>query len=78
MSMDANGNVRWTDAADHQLLELKAAGKSSRAITDVLKRSGSAIEQRLYILRDRARLEPESKVRARLAAFDGRMILKSE
>ena len=57
MSMDANSNVRWTDAVDRQLLELKASGKSTRAITDILKRSGSAIEQRLNILRDRAQLE---------------------
>jgi hypothetical protein len=54
MSMDANSNVRWTDENDRQLLQLKEAGRSTRTITDILKRSAAAIEQRLYLLRDRA------------------------
>jgi DNA-binding NarL/FixJ family response regulator len=51
--MGVNSNFKWTDDEDRSLLELKAAGKSNRAIADALKRSASAIEQRVYILRDR-------------------------
>ena len=51
--MDLNNNARWTDNEDHRLSELSASGKSHLAMSDVLGRSASAIEQRLYILRDR-------------------------
>jgi hypothetical protein len=46
-------NSRWTADDEHSLLELKAAGKSYRQMAGALRRTPPAIEQRLYILRDR-------------------------
>jgi hypothetical protein len=46
-------NSRWTAEHERSLLELKAAGKSSRQMAGALRRSPPAVEQRLYILRDR-------------------------
>jgi hypothetical protein len=48
-------NAKWTDDDDRRLLELKAGGKTDRAIGEILGRSGSAVEQRVYIMRNRAR-----------------------
>jgi hypothetical protein len=52
-----NSNSKWNAGDDSSLLEMKAGGKSDRAMADILKRSAAAVEQRLCILRDRARLE---------------------
>jgi hypothetical protein len=52
---ERNSNTKWTDDDDRRLLELKAAGKTNHAAGDILRRSAAAVEQRLYILRDRAR-----------------------
>jgi hypothetical protein len=54
--MHVNTNSKWTEADDRRLLELKAAAKTNRAIGEALSRSAAAVEQRIYILRDRARL----------------------
>ena len=51
---ERNSRNKWTDEDDRILLELKAGGKSHRAISDILKRSVASIEQRFYFLRDRA------------------------
>jgi hypothetical protein len=55
--VEANSSSKWNAGDDSRLLEMKAGGKSDRAMADILKRSIAAVEQRLYILRDRARLE---------------------
>ena len=52
--LEQNSGSKWTDDDDRQMLELKADGKSDRTIADILKRSAAAIEQRFYLLRDRA------------------------
>jgi hypothetical protein len=49
--LERNSGSKWTDDDDRQMLELKADGKSDRAIADILKRSAAAIEQRVYLLR---------------------------
>jgi DNA-binding NarL/FixJ family response regulator len=48
-----NSNTKWTEDEDRTVLALKAAGKSNRAIADALGRSPSAVEQRIYFLRNR-------------------------
>lgn len=53
--MSANNHSRWTDDEDRRLLEWKAAGKSSVYIGTKLRRTAVAVQQRLYVLRDRAR-----------------------
>jgi DNA-directed RNA polymerase specialized sigma24 family protein len=53
--MEIKSNTKWTDDDDRRLLELKALGKSNRETADILRRSASAVEQRLSLLRDRAR-----------------------
>ena len=49
--------ANWTDDDERHLMELKAAQITSRVMAKELGRSISAVEQRLYILRDRARSE---------------------
>jgi hypothetical protein len=49
--LEQNSGSKWTDDDDRQMLELKADGKSDRAIADILKRSAAAVEQRFYLLR---------------------------
>ena len=56
----SHGHLRYLRHApddDRRLLELKGVGKSNRETADALRRSASAVEQRLYLLRDRARRE---------------------
>jgi hypothetical protein len=45
--------AKWTEDDDQRLLEAKANGNSNRGIGRSLNRSASAVEQRVYILRDR-------------------------
>ena len=54
--LERNSGSKWTDDDDSRLLSLKDVGKTNRAISDELCRSMAAVEQRLYILRDRAQL----------------------
>jgi hypothetical protein len=46
-------NKPWTAEDDRRLLELRAAGRSTISISATPKRSQSAVEDRLYILRKR-------------------------
>jgi hypothetical protein len=46
-------NKPWTAEDDRRLLELRAAGRSTISISATPKRSQSAVEGRLYILRKR-------------------------
>jgi hypothetical protein len=55
--LETNSSSKWNAGDDSRLLEMKADGKSDRVMANILKRSASAVTQRLYILRDRARLE---------------------
>lgn len=53
VELDRKQSTKWTDDDDRSVLDLKTAGKSNRAIADALGRSASAVEQRIYILRER-------------------------
>jgi len=48
-------NKTWTEEHDRQLLEMRAAGRSSVSIGNALKRSVKAVNGRLSMLRARAR-----------------------
>ena len=50
-----NLNRGWTVEEDRRLLDLRATGRSSRSIGVALKRSTSAVDARLRILRKRDR-----------------------
>jgi hypothetical protein len=48
-------NTKWTEEDDLRLLQLRSAGKSVLSIGLALKRSSSAIEGRLGVLKAKAR-----------------------
>jgi hypothetical protein len=43
----------WTEDDDRRLLEARAVGRSSRVIAVALKRSATAVDRRLFILKAR-------------------------
>jgi hypothetical protein len=47
--------MKWTEEDDRRLLQLRSAGKSVLSIGLALKRSSSAIEGRLGVLKAKAR-----------------------
>jgi hypothetical protein len=53
--MALKSNTKWTEEDDRRLLQLRSAGKSTRSIGLALRRSSSAIEGRLGVLKARAR-----------------------
>jgi hypothetical protein len=48
-------NMKWTEEDDRRLLQLRSAGRSTLSIGLALKRSTSAIEGRLGVLKAKAR-----------------------
>jgi hypothetical protein len=53
--MARNSYSQWTADEDRQLLEMKAAGKTSMVIAIALKRTEAAVHQRFHLLRLRER-----------------------
>jgi hypothetical protein len=53
--MARKSNSKWTEEDDRRLLELRSAGKSVLSIGLALRRSSSAIEGRLGVLKAKAR-----------------------
>lgn len=53
--MARKSNTKWTEEDDRRLLQLRSAGKSALSIGLALRRSSSAIEGRLGVLKARAR-----------------------
>ena len=53
--MARKSNTKWTEEDDRRLLELRAAGRSALSIGLALRRSSSAIEGRLGVLKTRSR-----------------------
>ena len=53
--MPPRRNRPWTAEDDRRLMELRAAGRSTISISAALKRSQSAVEGRLHILRKRTK-----------------------
>jgi|EndMetStandDraft_5_1072996.scaffolds.fasta_scaffold66427_1 hypothetical protein len=53
--MARKSNTKWTEEDDRRLLELRAVGKSALSIGLALRRSASAIEGRLGVLKAKAR-----------------------
>jgi hypothetical protein len=53
--MARKSNMKWTEDDDRRLLQLRSAGKSPLSIGLALKRSTSAIEGRLGVLKAKAR-----------------------
>jgi len=59
--MARNSNTKWTEEDDRRLLQLRSAGKSALSIGLALRRSSSAIEGRLGVLKARAAREIASE-----------------
>jgi hypothetical protein len=53
--MARKSNTKWTEEDDRRLLELRAAGRSALSMGLALRRSSSAIEGRLGVLKAKAR-----------------------
>lgn len=53
--MARRSNTKWTEEDDRRLLQLRSAGKSALLIGLALRRSSSAIEGRLGVLKARER-----------------------
>jgi hypothetical protein len=53
--MARKSNTKWTEEDDRRLLQLRSAGKSTLSIGLALRRSSSAIEGRLGVLKAKAR-----------------------
>ena len=53
--MARKSNTKWTEEDDRRLLELRSAGKSILSIGLALRRSSSAIEGRLGVLKSKGR-----------------------
>jgi len=53
--MARKSNTKWTEEDDRRLLQLRSAGKSALSIGLALRRSSSAIEGRLGVLKAKAR-----------------------
>ena len=53
--MARKSNMKWTEEDDRRLLQLRSAGKSNLSIGLALKRSTSAIQGRLGVLKAKAR-----------------------
>jgi len=53
--MARKSNTKWTEEDDQRLLRLWSAGKSARSIGLALRRSSSAVEGRLGVLKAKAR-----------------------
>jgi DNA-binding CsgD family transcriptional regulator len=58
--MPANSNKKWTPEVDKQLLDLRAAGKSTFAIAAELRRSITSVRGRLSVLKAKGRLASSS------------------
>jgi hypothetical protein len=53
--MARKSNTKWSEEDDRRLLELRSAGKSILSIGLALRRSSSAIEGRLGVLKAKGR-----------------------
>jgi hypothetical protein len=53
--MARQSNTKWTEEDDRRLIELRSAGKSILSIGLALRRSSSAIEGRLGVLKSKGR-----------------------
>ena len=51
--MSKNTYVRWTDVEDTEMLLLKAQGKTHAEIGEILGRTKSAIDNRMFAIRRR-------------------------
>lgn len=69
-SMARKSNTKWSQEDDRRLLELRAAGKSVLSIGLMLRRSSSAIEGRLGVLKAKERGIKSEQLMANGAAAD--------